>query len=209
MTLQATIVSSSIWVLYEHLLPFFVARDGMEIMQMEMGTMKEKCWHLPSRLPPKYTHITHTAFSELSSGPVWGVCLFWLSLKRTLTIAAHSACASSFLLSIRGHFSLTGQVLRQEDRMLSANVTNNTGLSNFGRKRTEDVKVVLCLKRSLLWLAAFINVTPQAQMFNTATHFLFFFLHTRHRRFRRKLCRCSFYFFGGSFSSTNQRGIKR
>lgn len=52
------------------------------------GPLKEKCWHLPSLLPPKYTHTTNTPFSELSFGPVCSVCLFWLSLKHTLTIAA-------------------------------------------------------------------------------------------------------------------------
>lgn len=95
------------------------------------GHYEEKVLTSPVPAAPKYTHIMHTPFSQLSFGPVWGVCLFWLSLKHALTIAAILPVPQPFLLTILARLKPTGQVLRQEDRMPSATMTNNIGLSNF------------------------------------------------------------------------------
>lgn len=149
MTLQATLFPRQFGFFVWASRPFLCCSWRIEIMQMEMGRLKEKCWHLPSLLPPKYTHIMHTPFMELSFGPVWW-CLSLLAVSQAyFNNRSHIACVPFFLLSILAHLRRTGQVRRQEDRMLSAAVTNNIGLSNSRRKGTAEVKVALSLKKNM------------------------------------------------------------
>lgn len=72
--------------LYEHLiLSFLCCYLVKEIMQMEMGTSEER--PLTSLiLAAPFTH-THRPLRKLSFGQEKAFCLFWLSLKLTLTIA--------------------------------------------------------------------------------------------------------------------------
>lgn len=93
---------------------FLCCSRRIKNMQMETDTRKKKCWHLSSSLPPKHTH-TPCAHYSLSSllAQFWWVCLFWLSLKRNLTIADILPAPHPFIPSILGPLSQTGQVLGQ------------------------------------------------------------------------------------------------
>lgn len=167
------------------------------------GPLKEKCWHLPSFLPPKYTHThdAHTIQQTLFWPSLFGLSLLAVS-QAYFNNCSHIPCASSFLLSILAHLSQTGQLLRQEDRMLSAIVTNNIGLSNFKTKRTEEVEVVVfeekcalmsCFYQCHLSIFSHFKCTVVTQ---NEWHFLL----QRHGQFsdglvQRKLFRCIFFKF--------------
>lgn len=116
--------------------------------------MKEECWHLPSMLPPKHTHVMLTPFSVLSFGPVWWVCLFWLSLKHTQTIAAilpapsfHSPMA--VLVWVDRCWDVKTECCQQLYQTILGYLTSE--------KKENRLRVASCLKKSVLWLAAFIS----------------------------------------------------
>lgn len=132
-TPHAAIVPSSIWLftffLYQHLPLFFVG--WMEIMQMEMGTRKKKCWHLSSS-PPLNTHTSHTPHS--------GSFLLALSLLAVSQAHAnnrsHITRSPSCRLPVLARFIQTEQVLRQIDGALPSVEANSLGLFNFGRQQS-------------------------------------------------------------------------
>lgn len=112
--------------------PSFLCRlPWMEIMQMEMGTRKKKCWHLSS-LPPLNTHTSHTPHS--------GSFLLALSLLAVSQVHAnnrsHITRTPSCLLPVLARFIQTEQVLRQIDRALPSVEANSLGLFNFGRQQS-------------------------------------------------------------------------
>lgn len=105
-----------------------------EIMQMEMGTRRKKCWHLLSSPPLNtHTHLTH---------PIQGV-FCWPALVALSLLAvsqahfnnrSHVARALSFLLFRSGPFHSDGTGAQTDRRNSSSSVqANRVGLFNFGR----------------------------------------------------------------------------
>lgn len=105
-----------------------------EIMQMEMGTRRKKCWHLLSSPPLNtHTHLTH---------PIQGV-FCWPTLVALSLLAvsqahfnnrSHVARALSFLLFRSGPFHSDGTGAQTDRRNSSSSVqANSVGLFNFGR----------------------------------------------------------------------------
>lgn len=74
--------------LYQHLPPsFFLVAVKGNYANWD-GHLEEKMLTSLVLAAPKYTHTSHTPFREFSAGPLWWLCLFWLSLKPVLTIVA-------------------------------------------------------------------------------------------------------------------------
>lgn len=158
MTLQTTIVPSSIWVLYEHLFPFFIAQGEGKLCKWRWALWRKTVDILHTCYPQIHTLYAHTIQFARSWPSLVGLSLLAVS-QTYFNNCSHITCASSFLLSISGHFILTRQVLRREDRTLSTTGTNNTGLSNFRRKTTESGKCCLVfeVKYFLIPLSSCLN----------------------------------------------------
>lgn len=135
-TPHAAIVPSSIWPFYIYFFapasPSFLCRlPWMEIMQMEMGTRKKKCWHLSSS-PPLNTHTSHTPHS--GSFPL---ALSLLAVSQAhANNRSHVTRTPSCLLAVLPRFIQTEQVLRQIDGALPSVEANSLGLFNFGRQQS-------------------------------------------------------------------------
>lgn len=168
------------WFLYEHLLLFFVACEEWKLCKWRWAPWRK---HVDIFHPcyPLNTHThadTHSIHEALSWPSLVALSLLAVS-QADFNNWSHITFASSFLLTISGHFSPTRQVQRQEGRILSTTLTNNTGLSNWRRKTIKKGKVV-CLDLPLHML----------EILNTQTHDELHFL-TSNTQETLKLGRCS------------------
>lgn len=130
MTLQDTIVPSSIWFFVWASPSFLCCFWGMEIMQMVMGTLKKKCWHLPSSLPPKYTHSTHIIQHALSLSLSFWPRVEALSLlavsQANFNNCSHIACVPSFHVSVLACLTQNGQEKQRVTNFGSPNFWNKS-----------------------------------------------------------------------------------
>lgn len=134
-TLHAAIVSCRQVFLYQHLPPSFFWLRWKEIMQMEMGTRRKKCWHLLSSPPLNtHTHLTH----RIQGVFCWpaSVALSLLAVSQAhFNNRSHVACALSFLLFRSGPLHSEGTGAQTDRRNSSSSVqANSVGLFNFGRR---------------------------------------------------------------------------